>query len=218
MNLFDTALPGSFASTLYRRIDSTWLVILPLIQSTAFHRLQPPISNNLLNRNSFVRVGVGHSIHEALHWCFEAGEGLVGWKIIGILSNGWSIMNTHPLIVRLQESDISGVVECCLPPRCPTIEQSEPNYCTGPDIKLAGVIVSCEELEGSCGSYSCKLTFLLEDFRRYIRLASTYPWSAHSNLSHVNTTLDAYSPRVVTAEYLRYPKICDLEMPVSRHQ
>jgi len=149
MNLLDTTLPGSFASTLYCRINSTWLVILPLIQSAAFHRLQPPISNNLFNRNSLVRIWVGHSIHEAFHWCLEAGKGPGGWEFICIFSDSWSVVATHPLIVRFQESNISRISGCSLCPWRPAIEQSEPNYCTGPDIKLAGIIVS----------------FLLKDFR-----------------------------------------------------
>lgn len=149
MNLFDAALPGSFASTLYCRIDSTWLVILPLIQSAAFHRLQPPISNNLFNCNSLVRIWVGHSVHKALHWCLKTRECPVRWEIICILSDNWSVVAIHPLIVRFQESNISRIIECSLCPWSPTIEQSEPNYCTGPYIKLAGIIVSCEQLEGS---------------------------------------------------------------------
>ena len=122
MNLLDATLPGSSASTFYRRIDSTWLVILPFIQSAAFNRLQPPISNNLLNRNSVVRVRVGHSIHKTLHWCFEVGEGPGCWEIIGILSNSWGVVVAHPLIVRVQEPNISRVIRCCLTPRCPSIE------------------------------------------------------------------------------------------------
>jgi len=77
MDLFDAAFPRSFAGTPIGCVDGARCMVLPLIQCATFEGLDPPISNNLLNSRSLVRVRVGHPVHETLHWHFELREGFV---------------------------------------------------------------------------------------------------------------------------------------------